>query len=37
VIDFETYHEVRRARDEFGLNPLQIAAKFGLEIKTVRK
>jgi len=37
MIDFETYHELRRCRDELGLNPVQIAAKLGLEVKTVRK
>ena len=37
MIDFETYHEVRRCRDELRLNAVQIAAKLGLDIKTVRK
>lgn len=37
MIDFETYHEVRRCRDELHLTPLQTAEKLGLEIKTVRK
>jgi transposase len=37
MIDFETYHEVRRLSREFNLSASQIAAKSGLNIKTVRK
>jgi transposase len=37
MIDFETYHEVRRLSREFNLSASQIAAKTGLNIKTVRK
>jgi transposase len=37
MINFETYHEVRRLSRELNLNASQIAAKTGLNIKTVRK
>jgi hypothetical protein len=37
VIDFETYHEVRRLSRELNLTPSQIAAETGLNIKTIRK
>lgn len=37
MIDFETYHEVRRLSWELNLSASQIAAKTGLNIKTVRK
>jgi transposase len=37
VIDFETYHEVRRLQRELNLTPSQIAATTGLNIKTIRK
>lgn len=37
MIDFETFHEVRRLRDQLSLTPQQIAERTGLNIKTVRK
>jgi transposase len=37
MINFETYHEVRRLSRELNLTPAQIAAKSGLNIKTIRK
>jgi hypothetical protein len=37
VIDFETYHEVRRLNRELNLTPSQISAQTGLNIKTIRK
>jgi transposase len=37
VIDFETYHEVRRLQRELNLTASQIALKSGLNIKTIRK
>ena len=37
MINFETYHEVRRLNRELKLTPAQIAAKTGLNIKTIRK
>lgn len=37
MIDFETYHEVRRLQRELNLTPNQISAKTGLNIKTIRK
>jgi hypothetical protein len=37
MINFETYHEVRRLSWELKLTPAQIAAKTGLNIKTIRK
>ena len=37
MINFETYHEVRRLSRELNLTPSQIAAKTGLNIKTIRK
>ena len=37
VINFETYHEVRRLSRELNLIPSQIAAETGLNIKTIRK
>ncbi len=37
MINFETYHEVRRLSRELKLTPAQIAAKTGLNIKTIRK
>jgi DNA-directed RNA polymerase specialized sigma24 family protein len=37
VINFETYHEVRRLSRELNLSPNQIAAETGLNIKTIRK
>ena len=37
VINFETYHEVRRLSRELNLSPSQIAAETGLNIKTIRK
>jgi hypothetical protein len=37
MINFETYHEVRRLSRELNLTPAQIAAKTGLNIKTIRK
>jgi transposase len=37
VINFETYHEVRRLSRELKLSASQIAAKTGLNIKTIRK
>src|SRR5260221_403493 len=37
MIDFETYHELRRCRQELQLTPVQIAEKLKLDIKTVRK
>ena len=37
MINFETYHEVRRLHRELKLTPAQIAAKSGLNIKTIRK
>jgi len=37
VIDFETYHEVRRLQRELNLTASQISTKSGLNIKTIRK
>ena len=37
MINFETYHEVRRLSRELNLTPAQIAEKTGLNIKTIRK
>jgi hypothetical protein len=37
VINFETYHEVRRLSRELNLTANQIAAETGLNIKTIRK
>src|SRR5439155_1799095 len=37
VIDFDTYHQVRRLGRELNLTAAQIAAQTGLNIKTVRK
>jgi len=37
VIDFETYHEVRRLQRELNLTASQISTKTGLNIKTIRK
>ena len=37
MINFETYHEVRRLSRELNLTPSQIAAETGLNIKTIRK
>jgi hypothetical protein len=37
VINFETYHEMRALSRELNLTPGQIAAKTGLNIKTIRK
>ena len=37
MINFETYHEVRRLSRELNLSPNQIAAETGLNIKTIRK
>lgn len=37
MIDFATYHELRRCQSELQLTPAQIAARLQLEIKTVRK
>ena len=37
MINFETYHEVRRLSRELNLIPSQIAAETGLNIKTIRK
>ena len=37
MINFETYHEVRRLNRELKLTPAQIAEKTGLNIKTIRK
>ena len=37
MINFETYHQVRALSRELSLTPSQIAAKTGLNIKTVRK
>ena len=37
MINFETYHEVRRLSRELNLSPAQIAGKTGLNIKTIRK
>jgi transposase len=37
MIDFDTYHQVRRLGRELNLTPQQIAAQTGLNIKTVRK
>jgi transposase len=37
MINFETYHEVRRLSRELNVTPSQIAAKTGLNIKTIRK
>jgi len=37
MINFETYHEVRRLSRELKLTPAQIAEKTGLNIKTIRK
>jgi hypothetical protein len=33
VIDFETYHEVRRLQRELNLTPSQISAQTGLNIR----
>lgn len=37
MINFETYHEVRRLSRELNLTPSQIAAETRLNIKTIRK
>ena len=37
MIDFDTYHQVRRLGRQLNLTPQQIAAQTGLNIKTVRK
>ena len=37
MIDFETYHHLRRCHFEDGLSAAQIAEKFTLNVKTVRK
>lgn len=37
MIDFETYHEVRRLQRELNLTASQISTKTGLNIKTIRK
>jgi transposase len=37
VIDFESFHEIRRLSVEFKLTPQQIAERTGHNIKTVRK
>jgi len=37
MIDFELFHQIHRCRDQEGLSAAQIAAKLGLNIKTVRK
>lgn len=37
MIDFETYHQLRHLRNDLQLTPEQIAARTGLNIKTVHK
>lgn len=37
MIDFETFHQLRRQREELKLTPEQIAQELGLDVKTVRK
>lgn len=37
MISFELYHELRRLHREEALTPAQIAARLGIDIKTVRK